>query len=153
MHEPGVRMAIAANFPVSRRSNSYGCHSTEGRPAAFVQPTEEAAMNRSIGRAGTLAFTLACSATASAQHDHASGAPPEPLGEVSFAVSCTPQAQKSSNRAMALFHSFWFDPARRAFAQVLELDPKCAMAHWGISFMSMGNPLAWPPGPQALQAG
>lgn len=110
-------------------------------------------MNRSIGRAGTLAFTLACSATASAQHDHASGAPPEPLGEVSFAVSCTPQAQKSFNRAMALFHSFWFDPARRAFAQVLELDPKCAMAHWGISFMSMGNPLAWPPGPQALQAG
>lgn len=109
-------------------------------------------MNRSTARAGTLAFALAVSGVAAAQHSH-EGQPPEQLGEVNFEVSCTPAAQQTFNRAMALFHSFWFDPAKQAFAQVLEQDPKCAMAHWGISIMSMGNPLAWPPSPQALQAG
>jgi len=53
---------------------------------------------------------------------------------------------------MALFHSFWFDPAKKSFARVLELDPQCAMAQWGIAFMSMGNPFAWPANPNAMKA-
>lgn len=109
-------------------------------------------MHRSIARAGTLALSLALSGAAGAQTPH-EGEPPEQLGEVNFQVSCTPDAQRTFNRAMALFHSFWFDPAKQAFATVLEQDPTCAMAHWGIAIMSMGNPLAWPPSPQALQAG
>lgn len=109
-------------------------------------------MHRSIARAGTLALSLALSGAAGAQTPH-EGEPPEQLGEVNFQVSCTPDAQRTFNRAMALFHSFWFDPAKQAFATVLEQDPTCAMAHWGIAIMSMGNPLAWPPSPPALQAG
>jgi len=80
------------------------------------------------------------------------GAPPEKLGEVNFPVSCNATAQKEFNRAMALFHSFWFDPAKKSFARVLELDPRCAMAQWGIAFMSMGNPFAWPANPNAMKA-
>jgi hypothetical protein len=80
------------------------------------------------------------------------GAPPEKLGEVNFSVSCNAAAQKEFNRAMALFHSFWFEPARKSFARVLELDPQCAMAQWGIAFMSMGNPFAWPANPNAMKA-
>ncbi len=80
------------------------------------------------------------------------GAPPEKLGQVRFPVSCNPAAQKEFNRGMALFHSFWFDPAKRSFSKVLEHDPKCAMAHWGIAFMSMGNPFAWPANPNAMRA-
>jgi len=80
------------------------------------------------------------------------GAPPEKLGEVNFPVSCNGTAQKEFNRAMALFHSFWFDPAKKSFARVLELDPQCAMAQWGIAFMSMGNPFAWPANPNAMKA-
>ncbi len=80
------------------------------------------------------------------------GAPPEKLGEVNFTVSCNAAAQTEFNRAMALFHSFWFDPAKKSFAQVLALDPKCAMAQWGIAFMSMGNPFAWPANPNAMKA-
>jgi hypothetical protein len=80
------------------------------------------------------------------------GAPPEKLGEVNFPVSCNAAAQKEFNRAMALFHSFWFDPAKKSFARVLELDPQCAMAQWGIAFMSMGNPFAWPANPNAMKA-
>jgi tetratricopeptide (TPR) repeat protein len=54
---------------------------------------------------------------------------------------------------MALFHSFWFDPAIKSFSKVLEHDPECGMAHWGIAILSMGNPFAWPPNPKALKAG
>ncbi len=78
---------------------------------------------------------------------------PEQLGEVNFPVSCNAAAQQEFNRAMALFHSFWFDPAKAAFAGVLRHDPECAMAHWGISIMSMGNPFTWPTNPNASKAG
>lgn len=75
------------------------------------------------------------------------------LGEVRFPVSCNTAAQKEFNRAMALFYSFWFDPAIKSFSNVLQHDSECGMAHWGIAIMSMGNPLAWPPNPNALKAG
>jgi hypothetical protein len=80
------------------------------------------------------------------------GAPPERLGEVNFPVSCNATAQREFNRAMALFHSFWFEPAKKSFGKVLEHDPECGMAHWGIAIMSMGNPFGWPPNPNALKA-
>ncbi|HKQ23746.1 MAG TPA: hypothetical protein VJT81_04785 [Burkholderiales bacterium] len=103
------------------------------------------------------AFTVLLGASlrgASAHEDDAAaqGAPPEKLGEVNFPVSCNAAAQKEFNRAMALFHSFWFEPARNSFAKVLEQDPQCAMAQWGIAFMSMGNPFAWPANPKAMKA-
>lgn len=78
---------------------------------------------------------------------------PEKLGEVSFPVSCNDAAQKEFNRAMARFHSFWFDPAKASFAKVLQYDPECGMAHWGISIMSMGNPFTWPTNPNGSKAG
>jgi Tfp pilus assembly protein PilF len=80
-------------------------------------------------------------------------AKPEKLGEVNFPVSCNDVAQKEFNRAMALFHSFWFDPAKKSFSKVLQHDPGCGMAHWGMAIMAMGNPFAWPPNPNALKAG
>lgn len=83
----------------------------------------------------------------------AQAASQEQLGEVNFRVSCNAAAQQEFNRAMALFHSFWFEPAKASFARVLEHDADCGMAYWGIAFMSMGNPFAWPPNPQALQTG
>jgi tetratricopeptide (TPR) repeat protein len=72
---------------------------------------------------------------------------------VNFQVSCNASAQKEFNQAMALFYSFWFNPAIKSFSQVLQHDPECGMAHWGIAIMSMGNPFAWPPNPNALKAG
>ncbi len=78
---------------------------------------------------------------------------PDQLGEVSFPVSCNAAAQQEFNRAMALFHSFWFDPAKAAFAKVLQHDHECGMAHWGIAIMSMGNPFTWPTNPNSTKAG
>lgn len=78
---------------------------------------------------------------------------PEQLGEVNFPVSCTAAAQQEFNRGMALFHSFWFEPAKASFAKVLEYDPACGMAHWGTAIMAMGNPFTWPTNPNASRAG
>jgi tetratricopeptide (TPR) repeat protein len=104
----------------------------------------------------TLLSTYAHSAWA--QNEHDKHAPPSPtsleqLGEVHFPVSCNAAAQQEFNRAMALFHSFWFEPAKRSFAKVLEHDPDCGMAQWGIAIMSMGNPFGWANNPNVPKAG
>ena len=100
------------------------------------------------------AFLGIVAALAQAHDDDAApkGAPPEQLGQVDFRVTCNAAAQKEFNRGMALAHSFWFEPAKKSFGKVLELDAQCAMAHWGIAFMSMGNPFAWPANPAAMKA-
>jgi hypothetical protein len=105
--------------------------------------------------AWTMALLLGISVSASRadESDHWRAGQTEQLGEVHFPVSCSEAAQREFNRSMALFHSFWFDPAKQSFAQVLQLDPGCGMAHWGIASMSLGNPFAWPPNPEAMKAG
>jgi tetratricopeptide (TPR) repeat protein len=105
--------------------------------------------------AWTLAIVLSAGASSAWAHedDGQRTSKPEKLGEVNFPVSCNDAAQKEFNRAMALFHSFWFDPAIKSFNKVLQHDPECGMADWGIAIMSMGNPFAWPANPKAMQAG
>lgn len=78
-----------------------------------------------------------------AQHQHAV---PEKLGEVSFRISCDTPVQVSFNRAVALLHSFTYEPAAAAFRDMAIQDPKCAMAHWGIA-MSYYHQLWQPPLP------
>jgi len=68
----------------------------------------------------------------SAQESHSHGAP-EKLGKVSFPISCTPAVQKEFGRGVALLHSFAYPAAENTFRGVAELDPRCAMAHWGIA--------------------
>ncbi len=69
---------------------------------------------------------------AQAQETHSHSAP-EKLGEISFPVSCTPAVQEQFNRGIALLHSFAYTAAENAFEGVAELDPRCAMAHWGMA--------------------
>ena len=66
----------------------------------------------------------------SAQETHGHSAP-EKLGKVSFPISCTPAVQEQFDRGVALLHSFAYPAAEAAFQGVAELDPRCAMAHWG----------------------
>jgi tetratricopeptide (TPR) repeat protein len=75
------------------------------------------------------------------EHEHTL---PQELGEVNFSVSCTPEAQAEFNHGMALLHSFWFPPTIQSFNTVAELDPTCAMAHWGVAMSLLGNPFGWP---------
>jgi tetratricopeptide (TPR) repeat protein len=78
--------------------------------------------------------------------------PSEKLGRVNFAVSCTPQAQRQFNRAVAWLHSFEYEEAEKAFTEVTVTDPRCAMGYWGIA-MSNYHPLWAPPSPAELQKG
>lgn len=75
----------------------------------------------------------------------------EQLGKVEFPVSCA--AQSDFNRGVALLHSFWFLPANKAFRDIAAKDPSCGMAWWGVAMVTLGNPLAGAPSPQALKVG
>ena len=63
------------------------------------------------------------------------------LGTVDFKNSCSPAAQVSLQRAVAMLHSFGGE-AERMFRDVLNQDPTCAVATWGIAAILMTNPLA-----------
>lgn len=81
----------------------------------------------SIALAGALAF----SATVVADEGHHDELTQQQLGTVHFPVSCTPDAQKTFEKGVALLHSFWYEEAEKTFLDAEKQDPKCAMAHWG----------------------
>ncbi|MBC7791411.1 MAG: tetratricopeptide repeat protein [Anaerolineae bacterium] len=64
------------------------------------------------------------------------------LGTVTFPVSCNAEAQRRMNTAVAMLHSFWFPEARKKFESVVEADPGCGIAHWGVALTHFGNPVA-----------
>jgi len=67
------------------------------------------------------------------------------LGTVDFPISCSRPAQVEFNRAVALLHNMTYPQGREAFQHVTEIEPACAMAHWGIA-MTLFQPL-WPTRP------
>jgi tetratricopeptide (TPR) repeat protein len=86
-----------------------------------------------------------CSLPQALAHEGASTGParkpPEQLGKVSFPTSCAPQVAGRFERAMALLHSFWANDAIKEFNAVLQQDPACAIAYWGIAMAHQQNPL------------
>ena len=73
------------------------------------------------------------------------GAQQEQLGKVHFPVSCDARVQAEFERGVAMLHSYWFNYAGKTFRGILEKDPGCAMAYWGIALDLLGNTLAAPP--------
>jgi len=69
----------------------------------------------------------------------------EKLGKLSFPTSCDPKVQAEFERGVAMIHSYWFLIARRTFEGVLQQDPNCAIAHWGVAMDYLGNTLVGPP--------
>ncbi|MEX0891760.1 MAG: hypothetical protein WEB88_06270 [Gemmatimonadota bacterium] len=104
-------------------------------------------MKRTIGFAA-LALTMVAPLAAQG-HAHAPG---QQLGSVEFSVQCNAEAQQRMNTAVAMLHSFWFPEARRTFEAVVEADPGCGIAYWGVAMSHFGNPMAGGAGPdqQAL---
>jgi tetratricopeptide (TPR) repeat protein len=82
-------------------------------------------------------------------HHHGS---PEKLGKVTFPTSCAPAVQADFTRSVALLHSFWYDPAEKAFGAVAAADPSCAMAQWGVA-MSLYHPIWAAPTPAEIKRG
>ena len=75
------------------------------------------------------------------EHEHPAG-PPEKLGTVHFATSCSEPARPQFDRAVALLHSFEFGSAIAAFDAALATDPSCAITQWGVALSRWGNPFA-----------
>ncbi len=69
-------------------------------------------------------------------------APERQVGTVRFVTSCDAAAQPIFSRAVALLHSFAFSQATERFNAALQIDPKCAMAWWGLALAAWGNPFA-----------
>jgi hypothetical protein len=67
------------------------------------------------------------------------------LGKVTFPTSCDPNVQAEFDRGVAMLHSYWFLIARRKFEAILQQDPNCAMAYWGVAMDLLGNTLATTP--------
>jgi tetratricopeptide (TPR) repeat protein len=98
-------------------------------------------------------LVLAPSLALAQAHDHPAGTT-EKLGKVSFPVTCAPATQPKFERAVAMLHSFWFDAADKAFADIIASDPTCAMAYWGRAMTLMGNPMTRSaPSADRLQSG
>src|SRR5437660_561002 len=66
----------------------------------------------------------------------------EKLGTVSFASSCSAAVQPQLQRSVALLHSFWWGEGDKSFREVLQQDPGCAIATWGIAALAIGTPYA-----------
>src|SRR5499427_9097412 len=68
----------------------------------------------------------------------------EKLGRVLFKTSCSVEAQKQFERALAMLHSFFFPETIKTFSAIPEADPSCAIAYWGIAISQRPNPLVGP---------
>src|SRR5213596_2748020 len=70
------------------------------------------------------------------------------LGSYSRKITThSPEAQRYFDQGLGFLHGFNHRAAIRAFQQAAELDPECAMAHWGVA-LACGphiNSIAVPP--------
>jgi len=88
-------------------------------------------------------LTLVASVWADADPANRAG-DPEKLGRVHFKTSCSPEAQRQFERALAMLHSFFFPETVKAFTAIPAIDPSCAIAYWGIAISQRPNPLVGP---------
>ena len=57
----------------------------------------------------------------------------EQFGEVNFSLSCNYETRATFDLGLSLLHSFEYAEAEKAFVKVIDADPNCAMAYWGVS--------------------
>ena len=128
-------------------------------PSGALACHKESKMNRPVLISSFAVFALTVISLVSQQSmpaTRSSGAGPEEaghFGKVHFAVSCHAAAQQQFDTAVAMLHSFFYPETIKAFNKVLESDPNCAMAYWGIAISQRPNPLVPPFPPASLKAG
>ncbi|HYG02489.1 MAG TPA: hypothetical protein VD927_08580 [Chryseosolibacter sp.] len=74
------------------------------------------------------------------------------FGQVDFSLSCAETVQQDFNLATSMLHSFEYTEAEKVFAKIIDRDPACIMAYWGVA-MANFHPLWSPPGPEELSKG
>jgi len=97
-------------------------------------------------------FTLAVATVAMAASANTQQTTDDQLGTVHFLISCT-AVQVKFDRAVALLHNFFYPETIKAFQAIINEDPDCAIAYWGLAMSELRNPLV-PPFPATnLKAG
>jgi len=74
------------------------------------------------------------------------------FGSVEFDLTCNEIVKDEFNLALKLLHSFEYDEAEKVFAKIIDVQPDCAMAYWGVA-MSNFHPLWAPPSEPELRKG
>jgi len=96
-----------------------------------------AAMSGNFLSAAVLSLILTAAALAQHEHHAQSNEPAKlmpGLSDLHHPVSTrNPEAQKFFDQGLALIYAFNHEEARRSFEQSAKLDPKLAMAQWGIA--------------------
>jgi len=82
--------------------------------------------------------------------DHSAGGH---FGSVHIPISCSQDAQRQFDRAVAILHSFFYPETVNAFSAIAQAEPSCAMTYWGVAISQRPNPLVPPFSHEALQAG
>ena len=77
----------------------------------------------------------------------------EQFGTVQFITSCSPKTKEDFDLAIALLHSFEYDEAEKVFAKVIEQEPSCAMAYWGVAMSNYHQVWPSPPTQAELEKG
>ena len=66
------------------------------------------------------------------------------FGDLKFSLSCNYETRAAFDLAVALLHSFQYTEAEKAFVKVIDADPNCPMAYWGVA-MSIYHTAWFPP--------
>jgi len=69
----------------------------------------------------------------------------EALGRVDFQAACSEASARQFDRGLALKHHMMYEQARATFRDIVEREPGCAMAQWGVA-ATYFQPL-WPERP------
>lgn len=80
------------------------------------------------------------------------GSGADQFGSVEFNAACSDANAPDFNLAMALLHSFEYTEAEKVFAKIIDNDPQCVMAYWGVAMCNF-HPLWVPPTPADLEKG
>ena len=78
--------------------------------------------------------------------------PGKQFGQVEFAFSGNENIKSDFNLGIALLHSFEYDEAEKVFAGIIEKEPACAMAYWGVAMCNY-HPLWTTPSVPELKKG
>ena len=68
------------------------------------------------------------------------GTTAQQFGSVVFETSCNETINEDFNLGVKLLHSFEYDEAEKVFARIIDKEPGCAMAYWGVA-MANFHPL------------
>ncbi|MFI5156104.1 MAG: tetratricopeptide repeat protein [Chitinophagales bacterium] len=65
------------------------------------------------------------------------GATEKQFGKADFEISCAPSVKEDFDLALELLHSFEYDESEKMFSRIIDKEPSCSMAFWGIAMCNL----------------